>query len=244
EHGYEDQLLNLALLGRPEDMMEAARYYEQKQGSEDKAVMLYHKAGNFSKALDLSFRSKQFGALQMISGDLDERADPELLQRCGDFFMDNGQYDKAVDLLAIGKKYWEALKICMDQHVEITEDLAEKLTPNKDDMGIDTMERVKILEAIAEVCMHQGQYHLATKKFTQAGNKIKAMKALLKSGDTEKITFFAGVSRQKEIYVMAANYLQSLDWRKDPEIMKNIIGFYTKGRALDSLAAFYDACAQ
>lgn len=70
------------------------------------------------------------------------------------------------------------------------------------------------------------------------------MKALLKSGDTEKIVFFAGVSRQKEIYVMAANYLQSLDWRKDPEIMKNIIGFYTKGRALDSLAGFYDACAQ
>ena len=70
------------------------------------------------------------------------------------------------------------------------------------------------------------------------------MKALLKSGDTEKIVFFAGVSRQKEIYVMAANYLQSLDWRKDPDIMKNIIGFYTKGRALDALASFYDACAQ
>ena len=61
----------------------------------------------------------------------------------------------------------------MDQTVEINEDLAEKLTPNKDDAGIDTMERVKILEAIAEVCMHQGEYHLATKKFTQAGNKIK-----------------------------------------------------------------------
>ncbi|XP_052071458.1 intraflagellar transport protein 140 homolog isoform X2 [Mytilus californianus] len=243
EHGYEDQLMNLALLGRPEDMMEAARYYEQKHGSQDKAVMLYHKAGNFSKALDLSFRAKQFGALQLISGELDERADPELLQRCGDFFLENGQYDKAVDLLAIGKKYWEALKICMDQHVEINEDLAEKLTPDKDEPGIDTMERIKILEAIAEVCMHQGGYHLATKKFTQAGNKIKAMKALLKSGDTEKIVFFAGVSRQKEIYVMAANYLQSLDWRKDPEIMKNIIGFYTKGRALDSLAGFYDACA-
>lgn len=73
---------------------------------------------------------------------------------------------------------------------------------------------------------------------------LQAMKSLLKSGDTEKIIFFAGVSRQKEIYVMAANYLQSLDWRKDPEIMKNIIAFYTKGRALGSLATFYDACAQ
>jgi intraflagellar transport protein 140 len=70
------------------------------------------------------------------------------------------------------------------------------------------------------------------------------MKALLKSGDTEKIVFFAGVSRQKDIYVMAANYLQTLDWRKDPEVMKNIITFYTKGRAMESLAGFYDACAQ
>jgi len=61
----------------------------------------------------------------------------------------------------------------MDQHVEITEDLAEKLTPSKEELGGDTMERIKILEAIAEVCMHQGQYHLATKKFTQAGNKMK-----------------------------------------------------------------------
>jgi intraflagellar transport protein 140 len=56
--------------------------------------------------LDLSFRAKQFGALQMISGDLDERADPELLQRCADFFLENEQFDKAVDLLSIGKNVW------------------------------------------------------------------------------------------------------------------------------------------
>lgn len=43
---------------------------------------------------------------------------------------------------------------------------------------------------------------------------------------------------------MAANYLQSLDWRRDPEIMKNIISFYTRGRAPELLAGFYDACAQ
>lgn len=70
------------------------------------------------------------------------------------------------------------------------------------------------------------------------------MRALLKSGDTEKIVFFANVCRQKELFIMAANYLQSLDWRKNPEILKTIIGFYTKGRALNLLAGFYEACAQ
>jgi len=67
---------------------------------------------------------------------------------------------------------------------------------------------------------------------------------LLSSGDTEKIIFFAGTARQAEIYVLAGNYLQSLDWRSNNEIMKNIIQFYSKAKAYDKLAAFYDACAQ
>ena len=70
------------------------------------------------------------------------------------------------------------------------------------------------------------------------------MKCLLKSGDTEKIIFFAGVSRARDIYILAANYLQNLDWHSDPEIMKNIVSFYTKAKALEQLSAFYDACAQ
>ncbi|CAG2068982.1 unnamed protein product, partial [Timema podura] len=70
------------------------------------------------------------------------------------------------------------------------------------------------------------------------------MKALLKSGDTEKIVFFANVSRQKEIYVMAANYLQSLDWKNNPDVLRNIVTFYSKGKAPELLANFYVACAQ
>lgn len=76
------------------------------------------------------------------------------------------------------------------------------------------------------------------------GSFQQAMSALLKSGDTEKIVFFANVSRQRELFIMAANYLQSLDWRKNPEILKTIIAFYTKGRASELLAGFYEVCAQ
>jgi hypothetical protein len=52
------------------------------------------------------------------------------------------------------------------------------------------------------------------------------------------------VSRQNEVYIMAANYLQSLDWRGNPELLKHIVNFYTKARAADRLAAFYSGCAQ
>ena len=61
-------------------------------------------AGHFSKALDLAFQSKQFAALQGVSEDLDESTDPQLLQRCADFFIDNSQFDRAVDLLALAKR--------------------------------------------------------------------------------------------------------------------------------------------
>lgn len=43
---------------------------------------------------------------------------------------------------------------------------------------------------------------------------------------------------------MAANYLQTLDWHSNAELMKNIINFYTKAGAHDSLAAFFEAYAQ
>lgn len=73
---------------------------------------------------------------------------------------------------------------------------------------------------------------------------LKAMKALMKSGDTSRVVFFANIQKQRETYIMAANYLQSLDWRKDPEIMKHIINFYTRAKSMESLASFYEACAQ
>ena len=103
--------------------------------------------------------------------------------------------------------------------------------------------RNALLCRVAKLCKKQGSYHLATKKYTQAGEKLKAMKSLLRSGDTEKIIFFAGVSRHRDIYILAANYLQNLDWHNDAEIMKNIISFYTKARAYEQLSNFYESCA-
>lgn len=98
-------------------------------------------------------------------------------------------------------------------------------------------------DIVQAVCMNAGPNE-ALLKWLHVGSFEQAMSALLKSGDTEKIVFFANVSRQRELFIMAANYLQSLDWRKNPEILKTIIAFYTKGRASELLAGFYEVCAQ
>merc|ERR1711988_1631827 len=104
----------------------------------------------------------------------------------------------------------------------------------------DPMDRNETLQALARACKKQGSFQLACKKFTQAGDRVKPMKCLLKSGDTKNITYYATVSRNPEIYILAANYLQSLDWQNDPDTMKNIVVFYTKAKAFEQLSSFFD----
>jgi hypothetical protein len=90
----------------------------------------------------------------------------------------------------------------------------------------------------------QGAFTLASKKYTQAGDRVRAIKCLVRSGDTKAVIQFATISRNSEIYTLAANYLQQMNWRESMDIMKAIIMFYTKAKAYIPLAGFYDSCAQ
>jgi len=243
ENNFDGDLMSLALSSDPANMAQAAKYYEQR-GQPSKAVVLYQKAGCQKRALELCFSARLFDALRKIADDLSADSDPEILAKCAEFFMQHNQHEKAVHLLSMSHQYEKAVDLCCEHDVQITEDMAERMTPEKNSPGMAPAQRAEILQQMAKLCKKQGSFQLACKKFTQAGDKLKAMKSLLKSGDTEKIIFFAGTARQPDIYVLAGNYLQSLDWHNDPEIMKNIIQFYSKAKAHDKLASFYDACAQ
>jgi len=123
--------------------------------------------------------------------------------------------------------------------------MAEGLTPPTEDDGNQNGEdRNEILRSLARACKKQGSFQLACKKFTQGGEREKAMKCLLKSGDTKALCYYATISRNRNIYILAANYLQALDWQNDAETMKNIVLFYTKAKAFEQLSSFFDAYAQ
>jgi len=244
EHGMASELRLLAQQAPPKVMAEAAEHLEQR-GMFDQAIQLYSQSGNMSRALDLCFKHNQFEALREIADHLSADADPALLRKVGDFFLEHGQFDKAVRLFSIAGETKRAIELCTVHNVPISEELAERLCPELGQRGAETEgARQALLLQIAKCCKRQGNYHLACKKYTQAGDKVKGMRCLLKSGDTDKIVFFAGVSRAREIYILAANYLQNLDWHSDAEILKNIVAFYNKGKAFESLSAFYDMCAQ
>eukprot|EP00743_Colponemidia_sp_Colp-15_P005070 GILK01005459.1.p1 GENE.GILK01005459.1~~GILK01005459.1.p1 ORF type:complete len:1424 (+),score=370.05 GILK01005459.1:129-4400(+) len=245
QHGLDHELMRLALRTEPKHMLQAARYFEEKEMYE-KAVTLYHKAGSVRTAVELCFQAQLFDLLRTVADDLAAEHDPALLARVAEFFMAHEQFEKAVQLLVVSQQIDKALEMCLQHNVTVTEELAEKMTPErrKDDDGTEDRERLSLLRLLAKICKKQGSYQLACKKYTQAGDKLKAVKALLKSGDTERIIFFANTARSPEIYILAANYLQNSDWHNDEEIMKAIISFYTKAKAMEQLSGFYDACAQ
>lgn len=80
--------------------------------------------------------------------------------------------------VCVCSQYHEALQLCLDQNLTITEDLAESMTVSQSSAHLSEEERKELLERIADCCMRQGNYHLATKKYTQAGKKIKVCEAL------------------------------------------------------------------
>ena len=125
--------------------------------------------------------------------------------------------------------------------VAINDDMVEQLTPPD---SVDPSERKEILKDLARALKKQGSHILASKKYTQAGDRIRAMKCLVRGGDTKAVIQFASISRSGEIYKLAANYLQQMNWRESVDIMRAIIAFYTKAKSFEQLAGFYDSCAQ
>lgn len=98
-------------------------------------------------------------------------------------------------------------------------------------------------QVLAEKAKKQGNFDLAARLYRQLRDNVRAMKCMCKLNDTDKVVAFAQNARNTEIYVIAANYLQSADWHSLPELMKSIISFYTRAKAYDRLAGFYETCA-
>jgi intraflagellar transport protein 140 len=241
ENGFERELMQLSLESDAHgSKLDAAKYFEEN-GDIEKAVLLYHKAGNTTYALKLAFEGQLFDALNQITDTLGEDTNPELLARCGNFFMENNQYSKAVHLFTTAKDYKHAMDICTRHSVKVDEDLVERLTPPKDYR--DKKFRLSLLEKLGELCAEQGMYHVATKKYTQARKAVSAMKCLLKTGDTDKIIYYAQVTKKAPIFILAANYLQNADWHENETILNNIITFYKRAKAMTQLSAFYETCA-
>ena len=247
ENNLTNELNTLALESQnPQLQVTAARYFEQN-GMNDKAVLLYQKGGNSARALELCFKAELYDSLHTIVDDLGPNSDPELLNKCGDYFLKHEQYDKAISLFVMSKQPHKALDTCVDFQTKLSEDLADKMTADKlppSATDEEKEDRNNLLKRIAKIARDQNNYLLACKKYSMANDKVKAMKCLLKHGDNEKIIYYATHTKKPEIYILAANFLQNLNWHDEPELIKSIVKFYSLAGAINQLADFYEMCAQ
>ncbi|CAF0995675.1 unnamed protein product [Adineta ricciae] len=244
DNHLDEYMANIAAQGTPDDMLEAARYFQTLPMQEDRAILLYHKAGLTSKAIDLAFRHERYSALAQIADSVGKNADPTQVTRMADYFMQLKQFDKAVDLLAAIDRVDEAADLAIRNEIPLTEELLERLSPAKPTNEEDMPRYQAICEKLGDLAVSQGAYAGAAKKYLDAGNKIKSMRALIHAGDVERISTFANVARNREVYLLAADYLKTLDWKKHPDALQNIMNFYKRAKAYEKLAQFYDMCAQ
>ncbi|CAM9699790.1 unnamed protein product, partial [Choristocarpus tenellus] len=197
DHGMDSELMGFALKSRPSIMVSVAAHFESR-GQLERAVQLYQKGGDVPRALDVCFRAGSggrpgmFDVLKTITEDLSGDTSPQVLGRCADFFIEHDQFEKAVALSIRGKQYVQAIRLCMDHKVTISEDMAEELSPPKDGEGVGSSGsaravregkreskgiakggggggegREQVLRELAKACKHQGNFHLACKKYTQ-----------------------------------------------------------------------------
>jgi intraflagellar transport protein 140 len=252
-YGMDSELMQYAVKSTTSLMLDCAAHFEAK-GEFDKAVQLYHKGGDLPRALDLCFKAGEaqpavkgqqgggvFDMLNAIAKDLGAETSPQTLARCAEFLVLHKQFERAVELYVMAKRYNQAIEMCLQHRVNIHDDMAAQLTPPD---TMEASERRDILSDLGKALKKQGSYALASKKYTLAGDRVRAIKCLVRNGDTAAVIKFAKISKNAEIYTLAANYLQQMNCRESVEIMKSIIQFYTLANAFEQLASFYDSCAQ
>jgi intraflagellar transport protein 140 len=149
------------------------RYFENIKDSVEKAILLYRKCGALGKAISLCFQHKLYQSLAEVV--MNEKVNPSVLCKCAELFMEAQMYDSAMYAYFNCGQPAQALLIATEHKVLLNEELVENL----------------VSEEIANLLMSQKHYILACKKFIQLGQKLKAMQALLRSGDKEKILYFA-----------------------------------------------------
>jgi intraflagellar transport protein 140 len=258
-YGMDSELMRFALKSTTSLMLDCASYFEGK-GEFDKAVQLYHKGGDLPRALDLCFKAGEaqgipvggsrqnqnqgggvFDMLNAVAQDLGAETSPQTLARCAEFLVLHKQFERAVELYVMAKRYNQAIDMCLQHRVNINEEMANLLTPPD---SMEASERRDILCDLGKALKKQGTFALASNKYALAGDRVRAIKCLVRNGDTAAVIKFAKISKNAEIYTLAANYLQQMNCRESVEIMKSIVLFYTQARAFEQLASFYDSCAQ
>lgn len=173
-NNLDSELMKFALKSSSSLMLDCAQHFESK-GDLENAVQLYHKGGDLPRALSLCFKvgeskpSKSSAVFDMVNAivqDLGAETSPQTLAKCAQFLVTHKQFDKAIELYVMARKYTDAIEMCLTHKVSMSEAMVERLSPPE---SMDAAEKKELLTNVAKALKRQGAYLLASKKYTQAG---------------------------------------------------------------------------
>lgn len=203
DRGMEAEALSVALQGDASTMAEAASHFENR-GNSDMATDLHWRSGNKQRAIDICIMEGLPETLAKFAKEATaEEIGEKNLERAARFLIEHDQTGQGLFLLIKAGKKAEAFKQVAENGADLSEETANALIPGEDDPQQSTT-----LHTLAKVAKDQGSYHLACKLYTKAGDRMKAIKSLIRSGDTERVIFYASASRNRDVYILAGNYLQ------------------------------------
>ena len=230
-----DDILALSFSAPKALVCKAAQWFETQKEHKN-AIILYSRCGRMNRALALCFISKQYDALEEIADTLNAKTDPNVLVRCGNYFIESERWSKAAQCYALAGQFDTVIQLCNEHNVKISSHVLQDLAENIKDK--------EILGRFAELCEQQGAFKIAASLYTKMKDILSAIKALIRSGDVDKVIKMAKLSRRKDGFILAANYLMTLNPRESENNFSTAVAFYSKAEAYDKLARFYESSAQ
>ena len=212
-----------------------AEYFEKKNKLKE-AIDLYLQGSNIRKGLNLCLATNQLDKVRELSRILETKQDKDTLKALAEYFAGQNEHEKALELLIRIKDYESAMKICENHKVRISQETANAM---KEDLEKERDNKTKqeLTSRLAKLLMTQGDFEMAHDIYVKMGNLKKAMKCYIKMGDKNKVIQFAHICRNPELFILAANFLQNLEWT--PDVIKIIVSFFNKAKAYYNLSQFY-----
>ena len=235
EKGLDKEIENLGTIAPKNTQNLIAEYFE-KHNKLDKAIDLYLKGSNIRKGLNLCLATNQLDKIRDISQKSEIKNDKDTLKALAEYFSVQNDHEKALELFIKIKDYENAMKICENHKVKISQETANSM---KEDLEKEKDNKIKqeLTSRLAKLLMTQGDFEMAHDIYVKMGNLKKAMKCYIKMGDKNKVIEFAHMCRNPELFILAANFLQNLDWT--PDVIKIIVSFFNKAKAYFNLSQFY-----
>lgn len=218
-----------------------AKYADSKKVDESLLVQLYHKSCQLDNAVQLCLKSNLLSQLRdVLEAEIQDAETHQNLRQylsektvsmALDSLKSNStMIDIIIDLILLSKGDKSAIKdVILQSNVEINDKLIEKV-----ENIVDRNKDANLIAILAETALKQGQYSVAAKLYNSIEDRLNSVKALIRTGETSKIIQYANIARDKTVFKIVANYLQTTNYKDEKIIAK----FYQKAKATVELERF------